>query len=121
MFAMGRSTGLCTKFQCLVRIFVFYYKILLTHKKMIFLEFEAKVSNTRRGVVVHTCLFIHNNVNGRLKSDPQTGVDQRRALICNLRSECRCSMCPAIHTNSHSLLRPSSTSEPSDSPPRFLF
>lgn len=53
--------------------------------------------------------------------DPQTGVDQRRALICNLRSEYRCSMCPAIHTNSHSLLRPSSTSEPSDSPPRFFY
>ena len=54
------------------------------------------------------------------KSDPQTGVEQRRALLCNLRSEYRCSMCPAIHTISRILLRPSSTYEPSDPPLRIF-
>ena len=36
----------------------------------------------------------------------------------NVRSRCRCSMCPAIHINSRSWLRPSSTREPSDPPLR---
>ena len=57
----------------------------------------------------------------RFNSDPQTGVEWRQASLCNLRSEYRCSMCPAIHTNSRILLRPSSTYEPSDPPLKFLF
>ena len=36
----------------------------------------------------------------------------------NVRSRDSCSMCPAIHTNSRSWLRSSSTHEPSDPPPR---
>ena len=35
--------------------------------------------------------------------------------------EYRCSMCPAIHINSRSWLRSSSTHEPSDPPPRVIF
>ena len=46
---------------------------------------------------------------------------QRQALHCNLRSEYRCSMCPAIHINSRSWLRSSSTHEPSDPPLRVVF
>ena len=38
----------------------------------------------------------------------------------NVRSRCRCSMCPAIHINSRSWLRPSSTREPSDPPLRGI-
>ena len=37
-----------------------------------------------------------------------------------MRSRRRCSMCPAIHINSRSWLRSSSTHEPSDPPPRVL-
>ena len=39
----------------------------------------------------------------------------------NMRSRYRCSMCPAIHINSRSWLRSSSTHEPSDPPPRVIF
>ena len=39
----------------------------------------------------------------------------------NMRSRCRCSMCPAIHINSRSWLRSSSTHEPSDPPLRVVF
>lgn len=45
------------------------------------------------------------------------GVTQGR----NVRSSSRCSMCPAIHTNSRSWLRSSSTHEPSDPPLRVVF
>ena len=38
-----------------------------------------------------------------------------------MRSKCRCSMCPAIHINSRSWLRSSSTHEPSDPPPKVVF
>jgi hypothetical protein len=38
-----------------------------------------------------------------------------------MRSRCRCSMCPAIHINSRSWLRSSSTHEPSDPPQRVVF
>ena len=38
----------------------------------------------------------------------------------HMRSRCRCSMCPAIHTNSRSWLRSSSTHEPSDPPLRVV-
>jgi len=38
-----------------------------------------------------------------------------------VRSRCRCSMCPAIHINSRSWLRSSSTREPSDPPHRVVF
>ena len=37
-----------------------------------------------------------------------------------MRSRCRCSMCPAIHINSRSWLRSSSTPEPSDPPLRVV-
>ena len=40
-------------------------------------------------------------------------------LICRFLD--RCSMCPAIHINSRSWLRSSSTHEPSDPPPRVVF
>lgn len=53
-------------------------------------------------------------------ADPQTGVAKRRTLGCNVRSKCRCSMCPAIHINSRSWLRSSSTHEPSDPPPKVV-
>ena len=39
----------------------------------------------------------------------------------NMRSRYRCSMCPAIHINSRSWLRSSSTHEPSDPPLRVIF
>ena len=38
-----------------------------------------------------------------------------------MRSRYRCSMCPAIHINSRSWLRSSSTHEPSDPPLRVIF
>ena len=38
----------------------------------------------------------------------------------HVRSRCRCSMCPAIHINSRSWLRSSSTPEPSDPPLRVV-
>ena len=38
-----------------------------------------------------------------------------------MRSRYRCSMCPAIHNNSRSWLRSSSTHEPSDPPLRVVF
>ena len=38
----------------------------------------------------------------------------------NMRSRCRCSMSPAIHINSRSWLRSSSTHEPSDPPLRVI-
>lgn len=38
-----------------------------------------------------------------------------------MRSRYRCSMCPAIHINSRSWLRSSSTHEPSDPPLRVMF
>ena len=37
-----------------------------------------------------------------------------------MRSRCRCSVCPAIHINSRSWLRSSSTHEPSDPPHRVV-
>ena len=38
-----------------------------------------------------------------------------------MRSRYRCSMCPAIHINSRSWLRSSSTHEPSDPPLRVVY
>ena len=51
-----------------------------------------------------------------LSYDPETGVVPGLTRDRNMRSRCRCSMCPAIHTNSRSWLRSSSTCEPSDPP-----
>ena len=51
-------------------------------------------------------------------TDPQTGVALGMAQCRNVRSKRRCSMCPAIHINSRSWLRSSSTHEPSDPPLR---
>ena len=56
-----------------------------------------------------------------LASDPETGVVPGLTRDRNMRSRCRCSMCPAIHTNSRSWLRSSSTHEPSDPPLRAVF
>ena len=39
---------------------------------------------------------------------------------CNVRSTCRCSVYPAIHTTTRILLRSSSTHEPSDPPSRVV-
>ena len=57
---------------------------------------------------------------GRTFADPQTGVAKGRTFSRNMRSKCRCSMCPAIHINSRSWLRSSSTHEPSDPPPKVI-
>ena len=54
-------------------------------------------------------------------TDPQTGVASGVTRSRNVRSRYRCSMCPAIHINSRSWLRSSSTHEPSDPPPRVVF
>ena len=48
--------------------------------------------------------------------DGAPGVTRGR----NMRSRCQCSMCPAIHINSRSWLRSSSTHEPSDPPLRVV-
>ncbi len=53
-------------------------------------------------------------------ADPQTGVASGVTQSRNVRSRYRCSMCPAIHINSRSWLRPSSTHEPSDPPHRVV-
>ena len=52
--------------------------------------------------------------------DPETGVAPGFTRCRNMRSRCRCSMCPAIHINSRSWLRSSSTHEPSDPPLRVV-
>ncbi len=52
--------------------------------------------------------------------DPETGVAPGWTRCRNMRSRCRCSMCPAIHINSRSWLRSSSTHEPSDPPLRVV-
>ena len=49
-------------------------------------------------------------------ADPQTGVAPGWTRGRHVRSRCRCSMCSAIHINSRSWLRSSSTHEPSDPP-----
>ena len=54
-------------------------------------------------------------------TDPETGVAPRVTRGRNMRSRYRCSMCPAIHINSRSWLRSSSTHEPSDPPLRVVF
>lgn len=54
------------------------------------------------------------------KTDPETGVAPGFTRCRNMRSRCRCSMCPAIHINSRSWLRSSSTHEPSDPPLRVV-
>lgn len=57
----------------------------------------------------------------RLFANPQTGVAPGVTRSRNMRSRCRCSMCPAIHINSRSWLRSSSTHEPSDPPLRVIY
>lgn len=51
-----------------------------------------------------------------MPTDPQTGVAPGLTRGRHVRSRCRCSMCSAIHINSRSWLRSSSTHEPSDPP-----
>lgn len=58
---------------------------------------------------------------GLLLADPRTGEAPAGGRGRNVRSRCRCSMCPAIHINSRSWLRSSSTHEPSDPPHRGVF
>ena len=53
-------------------------------------------------------------------ADPQTDVASGVTRGRHVRSRCRCSMCPAIHINSRSWLRSSSTPEPSDPPLRVV-
>ena len=55
-----------------------------------------------------------------IKPDPETGVAPGFTRCRNMRSRRRCSMCPAIHINSRSWLRSSSTHEPSDPPLRVV-
>ena len=54
-------------------------------------------------------------------ADPQTGVAPGWTRGRNMRSRYRCSMCSAIHINSRSWLRSSSTHEPSDPPLKVVF
>ena len=56
----------------------------------------------------------------QFSTDPETGVAPGMPGGRNMRSRCRCSMCPAIHINSRSWLRSSSTHEPSDPPLRVV-
>lgn len=56
----------------------------------------------------------------RYTADPQTGVAPGVTRGRNVRSRYRCSMCPAIHINSRTWLRSSSTHEPSDPPLRVI-
>lgn len=92
---------------------------------------EARVSletsNTRGFLSGST---IDHRINRRAKAqalrlrvlfaDPQTDVASGVTRSRNMRSRCRCSMCPAIHINSRSWLRSSSTHEPSDPPLRVI-
>lgn len=55
-----------------------------------------------------------------INTDPQTGVVTKRISNRNMRSRYRWSMCPANHISSRSLLRSSSTREPSDPPHRVV-
>ena len=64
---------------------------------------------------------VRNKSCDRYSSDPETGVAPGVTQGRNVRSRCRCSMCPAIHINSRSWLRSSSTHEPSDPPLRVVF
>ena len=54
-------------------------------------------------------------------SDPRTGVPSGVTQGRNMRSKYPCSTCPAIHINSRTWLRSSSTHEPSDPPPEIIF
>lgn len=53
-------------------------------------------------------------------ADPQTGVAPGLTRGRHMRSRYRCSMCSAIHINSRSWLRSSSTHEPSDPPLKVI-
>ena len=65
---------------------------------------------------------VFNKHGGDCRStDPETGVAPGMTRSRNMRSRYRCSMCPAIHINSRSWLRSSSTHEPSDPPLRVIF
>lgn len=57
----------------------------------------------------------------RMQNRPSDGRGPGSARGRHVRSRCRCSMCPAIHINSRSWLRSSSTHEPSDPPLRVVF
>lgn len=56
----------------------------------------------------------------RMQNRPSDGRGPESARGRHVRSRCRCSMCPAIHINSRSWLRSSSTHEPSDPPLRVV-
>ena len=57
---------------------------------------------------------------GSVLFDPEAGVVTGLTRDRDSRSENRCSMCSAIHISSRTSLRPSSTREPSDPPPRVV-
>lgn len=59
---------------------------------------------------------IHRSFQLCFSDDPEAGAVKGSTRGRNSRSDSRCSMCSAIHTNYRSWLRPSSTREPSDSP-----
>lgn len=72
-------------------------------------------SGRRRPVSLRKRAFSKGDDCFRL-ADPQTGVASGWTRGRHMRSRCRCSMCSAIHINSRSWLRSSSTHEPSDPP-----
>lgn len=84
---------------------------------------EAKESHApyRRSDPTATSQCASRETRDSIQPDPETGVAPGFTRCRNMRSRCRCSMCPAIHINSRSWLRSSSTHEPSDPPLRVIF
>ena len=90
----------------------------LTNIEISFNESQVDKSNYLTTEQAHINIhftFLHIN------TDPQTGVVTEAIRNRNMRSRYRWSMCPANHINSRSLLRSSSTREPSDPPHRVVF
>ncbi len=82
---------------------------------------ETKPAARPRGQVPAATNPMRGRASTRVfKPDPETGVAPGFTRCRNMRSRCRCSMCPAIHINSRSWLRSSSTHEPSDPPLRVV-
>ena len=82
-------------------------------------EFQVMESQVTRTATLNAPTS--NTAGDCLVSDPETGVVLGLTQDRNMRSRYRCSMCPAIHTNSRSWLRSSSTQVPSDPPFRAVF
>lgn len=73
---------------------------------------RQETENWRERAARHICDYVF--------ADPRTGEAPAVSRSRNVRSRCRCSVCPAIHINSRSWLRSSSTHEPSDPPHRVV-